>query len=209
MANEKINFAVQTSREERDRGMELLAQMDGENNAEKLASMMDMVAGVLARQGLTGDYGRYVDSIKQSVDNIDANVIAIIRAAAEERKHDAVELQEIIETQVKTIQVMQHEREERDNRLKSVEDARVQAEAAATKANNDAKNLAEEKAFYERAARDKESLVELLQEKVSDLQEKLDAAEAMIVELNTVIAKLTAEQAPSPADFDEDNAPPF
>jgi len=201
MSNEKANFAIQTTKEERDRAMEVLAKQEGNTNGEKFISLINKVESVLALEGMSKDYIRYAKSIKYSVDNIEKNVIAIYSAAAEERKHDATELQEKVETHLKTIKNMQHEQEAYVNRLKMAEEAKEQAETEAEKANVAAKQLMEEKAFYESAARDKESLVALLQEKVANLQSQLDSAEAKIVELNTMLAKMPIEQTES-LDYD-------
>ncbi len=202
MSNEKKNFAIQTSLEECTRAMSILEKMDGNTNAQKLTTMLDMVTSALERDGLSVSCKSHVQSIDDSLANIKANIISIVKSGAEERKHNAAELQDRIESQAKTVQSLQQENEALKAQLATAKESAVMAEANAAAASEKSTQLEKDKAFYEGAARDKDDLNIFLRKQVGALQDeaiaasdKLDALKSQNDSLLAEIARLKKENA--------------
>ena len=202
---EKKLFSVELPAEEQAHGMELLEQFPGKKNGEKLMNLFQLVESTLARNGLTTSFESHISSIDDSIANISAAVLSIVKAAAEERKLDADELNERIESQAKTIQTLQKENETMTAQVA----AAFAAESAAKAAEEQASQLAADKAFYEAAARDKEELNILLRDKLAALQDEvlasekqLDALRAEIMTLKTENDALTREKEKNTANLD-------
>lgn len=207
--NEKKLFAIELPAEEQAHGMELLEQFPGEKNGEKLMNLFKLVENALARNGLSTSFSSHVRSIDDSIANISASVLSIVKAAAEERKLDAAEMNERIESQSKTIQSLQKENETMTAQVAAASAARATAESAAKAAEEQASQLAADKAFYEAAARDKEELNILLRDKLAALQDEvlasekqLDALRAEIMTLKTENDALTREKEKNTANLD-------
>lgn len=191
--NDKKLFSIETTKEEHERGMELLEHFSGERNGDKLSKMFNVVENALARNGLPTNFSSHIRSIDDSIENISANVVSIVKAAEEERKHNAAELQEHIESQAKTVQSLQRENESLIIQLAESEKNMKTAEAEVEAAKAQAAQLEKDKAFYEASARDKEDLNNLLRDKVATLQEDVLSSEEKMDSLQKENDALRAE----------------
>ena len=97
-SSEKKNFAVETSVEEYERGMDLLEKCEGHTKREKLKIAFDILERAMhsTEEGIS--YQSHISAIRDSVDNIVANVHAIVSTSQEAVKQVDVKNNEAIET---------------------------------------------------------------------------------------------------------------
>ena len=188
--NEKKLFAIELPAEEQAHGMELLEQFPGEKNGEKLMNLFKLVENALARNGLSTSFSSHVRSIDDSIANISASVLSIVKAAAEERKLDAAEMNERIESQSKTIQSLQKENEAMMAQIDAAIEAKAKAESDAKEAKEKVLQLATDKALYETAVRNMDDLNNALRDKVTSLTNNMRESEKQFEALRAEIAAL-------------------
>ena len=80
---DKKNFAVETTLEEYERGMNLLDKCDGVTKKEKLKNAFDIIERAMRSEGDDTTYQSHIAAIRDSVDNIVTTVHAIVLTSQE------------------------------------------------------------------------------------------------------------------------------